>query len=248
MSTVLVERRGPAVWLTLNRPEAANALSRALLAELHKAVRDLHGEKGERTRAVVFAGAGDRAFSAGADLKERPTMTPDETRQYLVELNELFDAVEALPQLTVAALNGVAFGGGLELALACDLRVATNGAELGLTEVRVGIMPGAGGTRRLPRVVGEARARDLILLGRRISAASALQIGLVHLVAADLRVAVDSLVADLTGCAPLGVAQAKRALSGAPERECYEVVLQSEDRNEGLRAFSEKRRPIFKGK
>lgn len=248
MSSILVERRGPAVWITLNRPEAANALSRALVAELAKAVHDLGGEKGERARAVVFTGMGDRAFSAGADLKERPSMTLDETRQYLTDLNALFDAIEALPQLTIAALGGVAFGGGLELALCCDLRVATNGAEMGLTEVRVGIMPGAGGTRRLSRVVGDARARDLILLGRRISAASALQIGLVHLVAGDLRVAVDSLVADLTACAPLGVAQAKRALAGAPERECYEVVLGSEDRNEGLRAFAEKRRPVFKGK
>jgi enoyl-CoA hydratase len=248
VSTVVVERRGPAVWITLNRPEVANALSRELVADVHKAVRDIAGEKGDRTRAVVLTGAGDRAFSAGADLKERATLTLDETRQFVDALNALCDAVEALPQLTVAALSGVCFGGGLELALACDLRVAANGAEMGLTEVRVGIMPGAGGTRRLPRIVGEARARDLILLGRRISAASALQIGLVHLVAADLRVAVDTIVAEVTGCAPLGVAQAKRALSGVAERECYEVVLMSEDRNEGLRAFQEKRRPIFKGK
>lgn len=248
MSTVLAERRGPALWLTLNRPEAANALSRGMVADLSKAVRDASGKEGERARAVVITGAGERAFCAGADLKERPTMTLDETRIYLDALNEAFDAIEALPQLTIAAINGVAFGGGMELALACDLRVATNGAEMGLTEVRVGIMPGAGGTRRLPRIVGDARARDLILLGRRISAASAMGIGLVTLVAGDLKVAVDSLVADLTACAPLGVAQAKRALSGAPERECYEVVLASEDRNEGLRAFAEKRRPVFRGK
>jgi enoyl-CoA hydratase/carnithine racemase len=197
---------------------------------------------------VVITGAGDRAFCAGADLKERPTMTLDETRSFLEGLNKLLDAIDALPQITIAALNGVAFGGGLELALCCDLRVASNGAEMGLTEVRVGIMPGAGGTVRLPRVVGDARARELMLLGKRVSAARALEIGLVHSVVGDLRVAVDAIVAEATACAPLGVAQAKRALSGVAERECYDIVLESEDRNEGLRAFAEKRRPVFKGK
>jgi enoyl-CoA hydratase/carnithine racemase len=159
VTAIVVERRGPASWITLNRPEAANALSRTLVSELAKAVHDVGRDRSDRPRVVVITGAGDRAFCAGADLRERPTMTLEETRRFLEGLNKLLDAIEALPQITIAALNGVAFGGGLELALCCDLRVATNGAEMGLTEVRVGIMPGAGGTVRLPRVVGDARAR-----------------------------------------------------------------------------------------
>jgi len=248
MSAILTERHGPAMWITLNRPEAANALSRGLVTDLAKAVHDVGRDRSDRPRAVVITGAGDRAFCAGADLKERPTMSLDETREFLEGLNKVLDAIEALPQVTIAALNGVAFGGGLELALACDLRVAVNGAQTGLTEVRVGIMPGAGGTVRLPRIVGDARARELMLLGKRISAAEALEMKLYNSVVGDLRVAVDAIVAEVTACAPLGVANVKRALLGASEKECYEVVLQSEDRNEGLRAFAEKRRPVYKGK
>jgi enoyl-CoA hydratase/carnithine racemase len=209
---------------------------------------------------VVITGAGDKAFCAGADLKERRAMTLDDTRAFLADLNRTLDDLAGLPAPVIAAINGAAFGGGLELALACDLRLCAEGAEMGLVEVRLGIIPGAGGTQRLPRLVGVAAAKELILTGRRIPAARALALGLVSRVvpAAELRGAAEQLAAEIGAGAPLGVAQAKRAIDGgaalplgdalALERAAYEVVLASDDRNEGLAAFAEKRRPQFKGK
>lgn len=160
----------------------------------------------------------------------------------------------------IAALNGAALGGGLELALACDLRVAVEGAALGLVEARLGIIPGAGGTQRLARIVGVGRAKELILTGRRCDARVAREIGLVSEVVAagELVGAVSRLVDEIAACGPLAVAQAKAAIDGgialtlagglALERRCYEVVLGSADRDEGLRAFAEKRAPSFRGK
>jgi enoyl-CoA hydratase/carnithine racemase len=157
-------------------------------------------------------------------------------------------------------MNGSAYGGGLELAMACDFRIATEGSEVGLTEVRLGIMPGAGGTQRLPRLVGEARAKELILLGRRIPIARAHAIGLVHDVVAkgQLHAAVEAMLAELAGCAPLSVIQAKTAVERgiemsleqglAFERQCYDVTLYSADRDEGLAAFAEGRPPRFQGR
>lgn len=256
---VKVERReGGVAWVTLDRPEALNALTGAVLSQLERAF----GELGEdpATRVVVVTGAGDKAFCAGADLKERRGMDLAQTRARITLINRCFDALARLPRPTIAAINGVAFGGGLELALACDFRIAVEGAQLGLTEVRLGIMPGAGGTQRLTRLVGVARAKELILLGRRISAARAAEIGLVTEVvpAGELSTAVGRLVDELSGCAPVSVAMAKQAIDrGADvvldeglriERACYEVTLGTEDRNEGLRAFAEKRPPRYQGR
>jgi len=157
-------------------------------------------------------------------------------------------------------MNGSAYGGGLELALACDFRVCVETAEMGLTEVRLGIMPGAGGTQRLPRLIGVSAAKEMILLGRRIGAARALALGLVSAVtpAGGLRAAVDAMLAELAGCAPKSVAMAKAAIEDGMdvgvdeglkvERRCYDVTLFSEDRDEGLRAFAEKRPPRFTGR
>jgi methylglutaconyl-CoA hydratase len=256
VSTVLVERDGRIAWLTLNRPEAANALSCALVADLRTALAALTQDP----PVLVVTGAGEKAFCAGADLKERRAMTLDETRAFLVDLNAMVDALAAYPQPVVAALGGAAYGGGLELALACDVRLAAEGIELGLPEVRLGIIPGAGGTQRLARTCGLAVAKELILTGRRIDAARARAIGLVSAVvpAAELRAEAQRWATELATAGPLAVAQAKRAIDGgwgqplgaglALERACYEVVLASEDRNEGLRAFAEKRKPAFTGK
>jgi len=261
---ITVERRGDAAWLTLARPGAMNALSRGLVGDLGAAVRALRADAAP-PRALVVTGGGERAFCAGADLKERRAMSLDDTRAFLTLLNATLNELAAFPAPVIAAINGVAFGGGLELALACDLRVAAARAELGLLETRLGIIPGAGGTQRLARIAGVAVAKELILTGRRISAARALELGVVNQVvdaeAGKLVAAVDALVAEIAACGPLAVAQAKRAIDGgwgaaalplpdglALERASYEVVLASEDRVEGLAAFGEKRPPVYKGR
>ena len=255
---MLVERKGTATWLRLNRPEAANALSRGLVAALREALATLAGRPEVAT--VVLSGAGGRAFSAGADLKERLRMTLAETRAFLDELGALVQAIEDFPAPVIAAISGAALGGGLELALAADLRIADESAVLGLAEVRLGIIPGAGGTQRLSRLCGVATAKDLILTGRKVDAATALRLGLLSQVVprGELLAAVQALVAELGAAGPLALAQAKRAIDSgfgrplpeglATERACYEVVLASADRDEGLRAFAEKRAPHFKGR
>jgi enoyl-CoA hydratase/carnithine racemase len=257
---VLVERRERAAFVTINRPDAANALSKALVAALTEAFDALAADikQGGDVRAVVLTGVG-RAFCAGADLKERRAMSLPETWAFLDELNKLANTIAALPRPVIAAINGAAFGGGLELALACDLRIAAEAAEMGLLEVRVGIIPGMGGTQRLARLVGIAAAKELILTGRRVGAARALALGIVSEVvpAADLAGAAATLAREIGAAAPLALGAAKRAIDGgfnlslteglALEAACYQEVLASEDRNEGLAAFAEKRPPIFKG-
>jgi enoyl-CoA hydratase/carnithine racemase len=254
---VLCDVRDGVATITLNRPGAANALSMELAASIgHVFSRVRHDES---VRAVIVTGAG-KAFCAGADLKERRAMTLEETRSFLRSLNSVVDAVAAFPRPVIAAINGAAFGGGLELALACDFRLAALGAELGLVETRLGIIPGAGGTQRLARIAGVAVAKELILTGRRITATRAGELGLVTEVVppSELAAASGRLAAELAGAGPLAVTQAKKAIDGGfdlpmaealvHERDCYEVVLESEDRNEGLRAFVEKRPPKFTGK
>jgi methylglutaconyl-CoA hydratase len=255
---VLVEREGSVAWLVLNRPEAANALSRAMVAGLRAGLDQLASDP--EALVVVLTGAGDKAFCAGADLKERRGMTLDQTRGFLDELGALAQAIEDCPRPVIAALGGAALGGGLELALAADLRVASEGATLGLAEVRLGIIPGAGGTQRLSRLCGVAVAKELVLTARRIDAATALRLGLVSGVFPPhrLRSATVELAAELLAAGPLALAEAKRAIDrgfGLPmaealavERAGYEKVLGSRDRDEGLRAFAEKRPPRFTGK
>jgi len=258
---VLVERRSHAAFVTMNRPDAANALSKGLVAALEGAFQGLAADlkRGEDVRAVVLTGAG-RAFSAGADLKERRAMTLEQTWGFLDELNRLMNLVAAFPRAVIAAINGAAFGGGLELALACDLRIAADSAELGLTEVRLGVIPGAGGTQRLARIASVAAAKELILTGRRVRAQRAYALGIVSDVvpAENLADAAGKLAEDIAAAGPLAVSAAKRAIDGgaalpiadglALEAACYEEVLASDDRNEGLAAFAEKRVPLFKGK
>jgi methylglutaconyl-CoA hydratase len=256
---ILLERRdGGVAWVTLNRPEAHNAMSREVCLELRGLADELGGDR--EVRAVVITGAGPRAFSAGADLKERKGVSPDETGPYVDAISAATNAWARMPKPTIAAVNGYAFGGGMELALACDFRVAADTAQFGLTEVRLGILPGAGGTVRLPRLIGMARAKELILLGRRVDAHHALEIGLVSDVSprAQLSESVQRITDELAGCAPRSVEMAKRAIERGIElpeddalrleRECYDVTLYTEDRNEGLRAFAEKRPPRYQGR
>jgi enoyl-CoA hydratase/carnithine racemase len=258
MGTFREERRGPVEIWTLDAEDTRNAISRAVLAELEARVARVSG--GQEVRVVIVTGAGNKAFCAGADLKERATMSEADVRAFLGGLRRTLRAINTSGTIFIAAINGSALGGGTELALACDLRVAAPAAELGLTEVRLGIIPGGGGTQRLPRLIGPGRAKDLILTGRRVNAAEAFAIGLVQRLAPEGRLLDVSLALaeQIAGNAPVAVAAAKRAIDRgldldleaglALELEEYEAVLRSEDRLEGLRAFAEKRPPVWKGR
>jgi enoyl-CoA hydratase/carnithine racemase len=258
MAEFKVDSRGALEIWTIDGEGRRNAISRAMLAELEALVT--RASTGHAVRTVILTGAGDKAFCAGADLKERSGMSEAEVRDFLLGLRRVFRAIEQSDCVFVAAINGAAFGGGTELALACDLRVASPAAELGLTEVKLGIIPGGGGTQRLSRLVGPGRAKDLILTGRRLNAAEAFAIGLVNRLAPEghlLEHAV-SLAEAVVQNAPLAVAAAKHAIDEgytlgmdealALEFSRYEPLLQTEDRLEGLRAFAEKRPPRFQGR
>ena len=257
---LLVEHTGPGgaiAVLTLHRPAALNAIDNALLTALHAALDDLEADAG--LRGVVITGAGDRAFSTGMDLKERAGFSDDDLRAQRERIVALIRRVHELPVATIAAVDGFALGGGFELALACDLIVASEAAVFGLPEVKVGIFPGGGSTQTLTWLVGPARARDVILTGRRLTAAEAEAWGVVARVveAGRARDAAVDLAHAIAEGAPLGIRQAKAAIRGAhralaegldAENALYEVVLRSADRREGFRAFAEKRRPTFEGR
>lgn len=241
--------------LRLNRPEALNAMSRELLGELEAAVQALTVAP---PRAVILTGTG-RSFSTGADLKERSGMSPAEVRDFLLRVGALFGRIESLPCPVICAINGFAFGGGLELALCADIRIASDSAQLGLTETSLGIIPGAGGTQRLTRLIGPSKSRLLIFTARKISAAEAERFGIVEMVTAPdaLMETAVSLAEEIAKNAPIAVRQAKFAINAATEvdlatglaveRNAYELTIPTKDRTEALQAFREKRPPVFKG-
>ena len=255
---VTLERDGHAAWLTINRPEARNALSFPTLNLLRELLAELRED--DSVWAVVLTGAGDKAFCAGADLKERRTMPEDMVPQFVRQIRATMDDIAALPQPTIAAMNGHAFGGGCEMALACDLRILDAEALIGLTETSLAIIPGAGGCIRLPRLVGAAKAKELILLARRLTAAEAESIGLVHQLApaGQTRATAEAMLAALQNNGPLALRAAKDAIDGGldlaieaaleHEAACYQRIIPTEDRLEALAAFAEKRAPRFAGR
>jgi len=254
---LLVERAGAVVTLTLNRPEARNALDTETLRALARAVRDVR--RAGDVRSVVLTGAGDKAFSAGADVGAMAAMTAAEGHAYSRLGHEVFARLEELDVPVVAALNGVALGGGLELALACDLIVASERARLGQPEINLGLIPGFGGTQRLALRIGLARTRELVYLGHVIPAEEGYRIGLVNrVVPADrLRAEAAELGATLAAKAPVAMRQAKRATAFSAaglaaacryEIEAFGLTFATEDRSEGLNAFRQKRAPVWKGR
>jgi enoyl-CoA hydratase/carnithine racemase len=267
MNAVLqVEKKGAMAWLKLNRPEVLNSLNRELLKSIIEACKELADDT--EVRIVGIIGAGTKAFCAGADLAERKGMSEGDVLDYLSLIQRTMLAIENLPQPVICAMNGSAFGGGTELSLACDLRIMVTDASLRLTEVKLGIIPGAGGTQRLPRLIGKSLAKELILTARPLTAQEAYDLGLVHRIVPSesagegafhqgLIEHTEAWAKEIATGAPLALRQAKYAIDAgfdrdlaaglAIETKSYLQLVNTKDRREGLAAFAEKRQPIYKG-
>ncbi|HVO85513.1 MAG TPA: enoyl-CoA hydratase-related protein [Candidatus Eisenbacteria bacterium] len=255
---IIYEKAEGIATITLNRPEALNAFSKELVAEVLQAVEEARAD--ENVRVVILTGAGEKAFSAGADIKAMIGMTALKARELSLMGEKLCLAFENLEKPVVAAINGYALGGGMEVSMSCDIRIASESAKMGQTEVNIGLIPGWGGTQRLTRLVGPAKAKELVFSGKIIDAKTAEQLGIVNMVApADkFRENVRQFALDLAAKAPVALKVAKALINkGADmsldsalelEREGFGVVASTEDLQEGVKAFTEKRKATFKGK
>jgi enoyl-CoA hydratase/carnithine racemase len=255
---VLYEKKGSIAYVTVNRPKVLNALSTPTWADLRRAFEDARDDAA--VRGVILTGAGDKAFIAGADISELADVTAIEAERSSRFGQEVLDLIENLSKPVIAAINGFALGGGCETAMACTVRIAAENAKFGQPEVKLGLLPGGGGTLRLPRLVGKGRALQLILSGEMISAQEAYRIGLVNEVvaAADLIPRAEAILKQITANAPIAVKFALEAANKGMETSQTEGLLleasyfglcaSTEDKKEGTSAFLEKRAPHFQGR
>lgn len=256
--TVKVEREESILWIILNRPHRLNAFNDVLMEELADALDT--AEKDPSVRCVVITGEGDRAFSAGADVTMFPKATPVKAEEFSRMGQMVFGKIEEMSKPVIAAINGFALGGGLELALACDFRIAAEHAELGSPEINLGLIPGWGGTQRLVRIVGLARAKEMVMLGTRLKAEEALKISLVHIVVhyEKLRDETREIAKKLSEGPPVALKYAKYALNFGTqvpleaglriESGLMALTFSTEDLKEGVEAFMSRRKAEFKGK
>ena len=257
MTNVLLEKKGHIAVATINRPKALNALNSQVLEDIDQLVEQVKAD--DEIRALVITGSGEKAFVAGADIGEMSTLTKAEGEAFGKKGNDVFRKLETLPIPTIAAVNGFALGGGCELALACDLRLASMAASFAVPEVTLGTICGAGGTQRLPRLIGETRAKEMIFTGREITAETAREWGLVNGVftAGSLLEETLNLAEEIARNSPYAVTRAKRSVNGGREMLLEEVLEwerslfgecgESRDRKEGMTAFLEKRPRVFTG-
>lgn len=258
LKNVTVEKENNIGIVSINRPNALNALNSETLSDIRTAVKSFADDS--EVGVVIITGAGDKAFVAGADIKEMKDMTPLEARNFMHFGQGVFNDVENLPKPTIAAVNGFALGGGCELALSCDMILASEKAKFGLPEVTLGIHPGFGGTQRLPRLVGAAKAKELIFTGEMIDAEEAKSIGLVNKVVPQDKLMDEAkdLAKKILKNGLIAIRLVKSAINAglnvplekglAYEAETQGLAFATEDKNEGLTAFMEKRKPNFKGK
>jgi enoyl-CoA hydratase len=259
--TITLECLGELATVVINRPDALNALNTQVIADLRQFVADVRSDEGAEVRSILITGSGEKAFAAGADIRELSAMSPAEAEAHSAAMQDFTRTLETLDLPVIACVNGYALGGGLELAMACDFIYATENARFGLPEVSLGLIPGFGGTVRLPRLVGPGMARELIYTGRNIPAQEAHRIGLVNAVFAtkdDMLDAAAATCREIAAKSPAAVANAKRTVDTAAalpvaeglmvERQAFGRAAATEDARIGTKAFVAKQKPEFVGR
>lgn len=258
MDNVTFEKRGQRAYVTLNRPNVLNALNSITIDQLRDTFERIIDDS--EVRVAILTGSGEKAFAAGADIQELIDLVPVKTKELGCKWHDLFNLIENMGKPVIAAINGLAVGGGCELAMACDIRIASENSKFAQPELKLGVIPGGGGTQRLPRLVGKGMAKELILTGRMIGADEALRIGLVNRVvpALELMTICEEIADEIIKAAPLAVQYCLEAINkglymGLEEGLLLEenlsaLICSSEDMKEGITAFIEKRKPKFRGR